>query len=168
MLGNRKAAHRRGRVQLIDATQWRRPLRKNLGSKNCELSDEDVRRICDVFLAFEETEQSKVFPNEAFGYWEVIVERPLRLEGVDPERAYTAREIRELRETRQRSEAALPVIKRIHRSGVEADPLRGLFPAIIRGKPAVVEYEPDADLRDTEQAPTSQADYSKKQIERTA
>ena len=65
VLSNRKAEHRRGRVQLIDATQWSRPLRKNLGSKNCELSDEDIRRICDAFLAFEETEQSKTFPNEA-------------------------------------------------------------------------------------------------------
>ena len=91
VLGNRKPAHRRGRVQLIDATQWYRPLRKNLGSKNCELSGEDVQRICDAFLAFEETEQSKIFPNEAFGYWKVTVERPLRLEGIDPERAYAAK-----------------------------------------------------------------------------
>ena len=59
VLSNRKPEHRRGRVQLIDATQWSRPLRKNLGSKNCELSDEDFRRICDAFLAFEETEQSE-------------------------------------------------------------------------------------------------------------
>ena len=79
VLSNRKPEHRRGRVQLIDATQWSRPLRKNLGSKNCELSEEDIGRICDVFLAFEETEQSKIFPNEAFGYWKVTVERPLRL-----------------------------------------------------------------------------------------
>ena len=74
MLGNRK-----GKVQLIDATQWYRPLRKNLGDKNCELSDEDIRRICDAYLAFEETGQSKIFRNEAFGYWKVTVERPLRL-----------------------------------------------------------------------------------------
>ena len=79
VLSNRKAAHRRGRVQLIDATQWYRPLRKNLGSKSCELFDDDIQRICDAFLAFEETEQSKIFPNEAFGYWKVTVERPLRL-----------------------------------------------------------------------------------------
>ena len=87
VLGNRKPAHRRGRVQLIDATQWSRPLRKNLGAKNCELSQADIRRICDTFLAFEETEQSKIFPNQAFGYWKVTVERPLRLKGVDPDRA---------------------------------------------------------------------------------
>ena len=153
VLGNRKPAHRQGRVQLIDATQWYRPLRKNLGSKNCQLSDEDVQRICDAFLAFEETEQSKIFPNEAFGYWKVTVERPLRLEGIDPERAYTAKEIKALRDTCERSETAPPVIKKVHRKGVEADPLRGLFPATVAGKPAVVEYEPDSDLRDTEQVP---------------
>ena len=84
VLSNRKAEHRQGKVQLIDATQWFAPLRKNLGAKNCTLSDGDVRRICDVFEAFEETEESKIFPNEAFGYWKVTVERPLRLEGIDP------------------------------------------------------------------------------------
>src|SRR2546422_189867 len=79
VLTNRKPAHRRGRVQLIDATQWFKPLRKNLGKKNCELSEVDIRKICDTFLAFEETEQSKIFPNAAFGYWKVTVERPLCL-----------------------------------------------------------------------------------------
>ena len=153
VLGNRKAAHRKGKVQLIDATQWYRPLRKNLGNKNCELSDEDIWRICDAFLAFEETEQSKIFPNEAFGYRKVTVERPLRLEGIELERAYTAKEIKALREEATRSETAPPVIKKVQKSGVDPDPLRGLFPAAIGSKPAVVEYEPDTDLRDTEQVP---------------
>ncbi len=79
VLTNRKSENRTGKVQLIDATQWFRPLRKNMGKKNCELSTEDIQRICDTFLAFEETPQSKIFPNEAFGYWKVKVERPLRL-----------------------------------------------------------------------------------------
>ena len=79
VLSNRKSKHRRGKVQLIDASQWYRPLRKNLGKKNCELSPEDIQRICDTFLNFEETEQSKIFPNEAFGYRKIVVERPLRL-----------------------------------------------------------------------------------------
>ncbi len=79
VLSNRKPAHRKGTVQLIDATAWFKPLRKNLGKKNCFLSDEDIRQICDVFLGLTETEQSKVFPNAAFGYWKVSVERPLRL-----------------------------------------------------------------------------------------
>ena len=153
VLSNRKPEHRRGCVQLIDATQWYRPLRKNLGSKNCELSDEDIGRICDAFLAFEETEQSKIFPNDAFGYWKVTVERPLRFEGIDPGRAYTAKEIKALKETGERSETAPPVIRRVYGRGVVADPLRGMFPTMIDGKPAVVEYEPDPDLRDTEQIP---------------
>jgi type I restriction enzyme M protein len=66
-------------VQLIDATQWFKPLRKNLGKKNCELSDDDIKRICDTYADFEETPQSKIFPNSAFGYWKIVVERPLRL-----------------------------------------------------------------------------------------
>jgi type I restriction enzyme M protein len=79
VLSNRKPEARRGKVQLIDATQWFEPLRKNMGKKNCRLSDQDIQRICDTFLAFEETEQSKIFPNAVFGYWKVKVERPLRL-----------------------------------------------------------------------------------------
>ena len=79
VLTNRKPEHRQGKVQLIDATHWFRPLRKNMGKKNCELAAEDIQRICDTFLAFQETEQSKIFPNAAFGYWKVKVERPLRL-----------------------------------------------------------------------------------------
>ena len=79
VLTNRKPAHRQGKVQLIDATQWSQPLRKNLGKKNCELSEEDIARICETFLEFKETEQSKIFPNAALGYWKVTVERPLRL-----------------------------------------------------------------------------------------
>ena len=79
VITNRKPEHRRGKVQLIDATEWFRPLRKNLGKKTCELSDDDIRRVCDTFLGFEESEQSKIFPNEAFGYWKATVDRPLRL-----------------------------------------------------------------------------------------
>ena len=79
VLSNRKPEHRKGKVQLIDATGIYQPLRKNLGKKNCELSDEQIQQITGMFLAFEETEQSKLFPNEAFGYWKITVERPLRL-----------------------------------------------------------------------------------------
>ena len=79
VLSNKKPAHRKGQVQLIDATQWFKPLRKNLGKKNCELSPEDIERISRTFLDFKETPESKIFPNAAFGYWKVTVERPLRL-----------------------------------------------------------------------------------------
>ncbi len=151
---NRKPEHRRGKVQLIDATQWFKPLRKNLGKKNCELSEEDIERITKTFLEFKETEQSKIFPNAAFGYWKVTVERPLRLKGIDPERAYSPKEIKELKAERGIDENAPPVIRKIHKPGkAKPDPLRGLFETTIGGKRCVVEYEPDSDLRDSEQVP---------------
>ena len=50
VLTNRKPGHRRGKVQLIDATRWFKPLRKNLGKKNCELADADIERIVETFL----------------------------------------------------------------------------------------------------------------------
>ena len=153
VLTNRKPEHRKGKVQLIDATQWYKPLRKNLGKKNCELSEEDIRRIVDTFLTFEETEQSKIFPNAAFGYWKVTVERPLRIRGIDPEQAYKPAEIKRLKEEGERAEDAPPVIRKIHKRGTSPDPLRGLFETTIGGQPRVVEYEPDTDLRDTEQIP---------------
>ena len=154
VLTNRKPEHRKGKVQLVDATAWYKPLRKNLGKKNCELSEEDISRICDSFLKFEETEQSKIFPNAAFGYWKVTVDRPLRLKGIDPSRVYTPKEIKALKETAERGDAAPAVIKKIHKPGkVQADPLHGLFAATIDGKQCVVEYEADGDLRDTEQVP---------------
>ncbi|MHB8319158.1 MAG: type I restriction-modification system subunit M [Acidimicrobiales bacterium] len=156
VITNRKPDHRRGKVQLIDATKWFRPLRKNLGKKNCELSDDDIDRICQTFLEFKESEQSKIFPNEAFGYWKLNLERPLRLVGVDPNRAYSPKEIKLLKESAERSDDAPPVIRKIHKKGIEADPLCGLFEATIEGNRAVVEYESDPDLRDSEQIPLSE------------
>ena len=206
VLSNRKPEHRQGKVQLIAATTWFKPLRKNLGKKNCELSEEDITRICDTFLAFEETEQSKIFPNQAFGYWKVIVERPLRLAvdlspeqrvhfraacreaeepianvvdrvaealGVGPHLDFnrflaavetdvsehgvqlTAKRNKLLQTSlAARDEAAEPVIKKIHKPGrMEPDPIRGLFESTVKGKRRVVEYEPDSELRDTEQVP---------------
>ena len=151
VLTNRKPAHRKSKVQLIDATEWNRPLRKNLGKKNCELGENDIARICDTFLAFKESEQSKIFDNAAFGYWKVTVERPLRIEQADPNRAYKPAEIKMLKDHGTRSETAPPVIRKVHKHGTESDPLRGLFQTTFKDKLAVVEYEPDTDLRDTEQ-----------------
>ena len=153
VLTNRKPEHRKGKVQLIDATNWFRPLRKNLGKKNCELGEDDIARICDTFMDFKETEQSKIFDNAAFGYWKVTVERPLRIAGADPNYAYKSAEIKKLKESNERSENAPPVIRKIHKKGTEADPLRGLFETTVNGKSTVVEYEPDTDMRDTEQIP---------------
>ncbi|NQU36086.1 MAG: SAM-dependent DNA methyltransferase [Actinobacteria bacterium] len=79
VLTNRKPEHRRGKVQLIDASSWFVPLRKNMGAKNCELSSEDIERIIAVYVNFEENQESRIFDNDAFGYRKVKVERPLRL-----------------------------------------------------------------------------------------
>ena len=122
VLTNRKPAHRRGKVQLIDATHWCTPLRKNLGKKNCELSEADSARICETFRAFEETAQSKIFPNAAFGYWKVTVDRPLRLTGIDSDRAYAPKEIKALKETAERAEGARPSSRRS--TGAVSPPIR--------------------------------------------
>jgi type I restriction enzyme M protein len=223
VLTNRKPAHRRGKVQLIDATAWFKPLRKNLGKKNCEISLDDIQRIVTTFLACEETEQSKIFPNAAFGYWKITVERPLRLQvelsaatlarfktacveakeeplahlayrladtlGPGPHPDFNAfmaevekeadRHGMKLTARRQKlfqsalaekHEAAAPVIKKIHRPGkVEPHPLFGRYPCeSVKGEggsvsmlhpslftlhSSIVEYEPDPELRDTEQVP---------------
>ncbi len=272
VLSNRKPAHRQGQVQLIDASQWFKPLRKNLGKKNCELSPEDIHRISRAFLDFAETPESKIFPNAAFGYWKVTVERPLRLHsqltlkaieslrfasgdedlraplydefgdrlftafaellpaletrlaewGADEEEAddeegsarkglsekkkkklldpktwerdgrlvEAANQLRQalgdqlyedhnlfrhrvdaalkssglklaapdlkqiLKAVSWRVEQAPPVIAKVHKPGkLAADPLHGLYGVTLDGKPALVEYEPDPDLRDTEQIP---------------
>ena len=273
VLSNRKPQHRQGRVQLIDASQWFKPLRKNLGKKNCELSPEDIERISRAFLDFQETPASKIFPNAAFGYWKVTVERPLRLhsqlslkaiqplrfasgdeelraalldefgddlltrfahvaaaleqrlsdwgsdedEGDENEdgggkkglsekkkkklldartwerdgrlvetamalRAALGDQLHEdynafrdrvdtalkqadlklpaadlkqiLKAVSWRVETAPPVIAKVHKPGKAApDPLHGRFATTVNGKPCIVEYEPDADLRDTEQVP---------------
>ena len=206
VMTNRKPEHRRGKVQLINATDWHRPLRKNLGKKKCELSEADIARICDTFLHFRETEQSRILDNAAFGYWKVIVERPLRLAvdlssnrrqrfrgicrdageellanlidrltqklGVGPHADFN-RIMDAVRQdalasgikftTKRKSllrarlassdETAAPVIKKVHKIGVEPNPLRGLHSAAVGGKIATIEYEPDPELRDTEQVP---------------
>ncbi len=154
VLTNRKPDHRRGKVQLIDATAWFKPLRKNLGKKNCELADTDIERIVETFVKFEGSEQSRIFDNAEFGYSKVTIERPLRATGIDATRAYAPKEVKALKEDGRIAQDGTPVIRRIHKPGkLEADPMRGLFPLNIDGKLCVVEYEPDSDLRDTETVP---------------
>lgn len=207
MLTNRKSEQRKGKVQLIDASEWHVPLRRNLGKKNCEFSNGQIETIVELMVNPVESEQSKIFPNEAFGYWKVTVDRPLRLAvdlaparleqfeticgnakeaplanlvnrvaaelGAGPHLDFnhfleaclvdaekhgvklTAKRKKLLQsglcETREDAE---PVIKKIHKPGkVSADSIYGLYESEVDGKACVVEYEPDTDLRDSEQVP---------------
>ena len=75
----------------------------------------------------------------------------MRLVGADPNWVYKAKEIKAMKETAERSDDAPPLIKKIHKKGTLPDPIRGLFEAVVDGNQVVVEYEPDTDLRDTEQ-----------------
>jgi hypothetical protein len=75
---NRKEERLKGYVQLIDATEIKSPLRKNLGMKNCETSEANRAQILKLLMDFEETPQSKIFHNNEFGYWSVKVYQPQR------------------------------------------------------------------------------------------
>lgn len=98
VLTNRKAEHRRGKVQLIDASRWFQPLRRNLGKKNCEMSQDDIERVLQHYLAqppvdeksAAATPENKWFNNAAFGYWKITVERPQRLKSQLSHRAIEA------------------------------------------------------------------------------
>ena len=85
VLSNKKEERRKGKIQLIDATAMKSPLRKNMGKKNCEFTPEIRKEIMRMFLEMEQSDVSMVFNNEEFGHWAVTVERPLRLR-VYPER----------------------------------------------------------------------------------
>ena len=86
VLANSKPAKRKGKVQLIDAGQLFRKLRKNLGNKNCEFSPEHIKEILDTYTKLKTPERlgdtgiaAKVFDNSDFGYYKVTIERPKRL-----------------------------------------------------------------------------------------
>ncbi len=106
VLSNNKGADRKGKVQLIDAGQLYRKLRKNLGAKNCEFSPKHIREIVRVYTGMQAAERqgeegiaAQVFDNTDFGYYKVTVERPKRLKAqFTPERIAELRFNRTLRE----------------------------------------------------------------------
>ena len=159
VLTNRKEERRKGKIQLIDATEWYTPLRKNLGEKGVELSTDDIDRVIKTFLAFEDAgdkDHSKVFDNRDFGYSRIVVERPLRIVEAAEGRLYKAAEIKKLKEDGTRSEDAPAVIKKVLPRSARPDPAHGLFEAVVDGKQRVVQYEPDTQLRDSEQVPLNE------------
>ena len=83
ILSNRKLEHRKGTVQLIDASGFWQKMRKSLGSKRKELSDDHITEITRLFGQFIETSEgkkpiSRIFKNSDFGYRTITVERPLK------------------------------------------------------------------------------------------
>ncbi|MBC5836699.1 type I restriction-modification system subunit M [Flavobacterium muglaense] len=107
ILSNNKTANRIGKVQLIDAGQLFRKLRKNLGNKNCEFAPEHISEIVKTYTDLAAVERtaddgiaSKVFDNSDFGYHKVTIERPKRLKA-----QFTAERIKELRFDKSLKEA---------------------------------------------------------------
>jgi type I restriction enzyme M protein len=78
ILSNKKEERRKGKIQLIDASKMKSPLRKNMGKKNCEFTADIRADILRIFLEMEESEVSRIFNNDEFGYWSITVDRPLR------------------------------------------------------------------------------------------
>lgn len=76
VLTNKKEERRKGKVQLIDATAMKSPLKKNMGKKSCELTPDLQREIVKIFLAMEESDVSKIFSNSDFGFWKITVFQP--------------------------------------------------------------------------------------------
>jgi type I restriction enzyme M protein len=133
VLTNRKSPERRGKVQLVDARESWTKMRKSLGNKRKEISKGEIDEITRLHGGFEEGERAKIFPNEAFGYQRITVERPLRLKSLDGSRP----DAKALKEGRaERDQEAAPVKNR-------------------KGEP-----EPDPDLRDAENVPLPQLGVS--------
>ena len=167
VLSNKKEDRRKGKIQLIDATAMKSALRKNMGKKNCEFTEEIRKEIVRMFLAMEESEVSIILNNEDFGYWNVTVERPLRLR-VYPDRAIPA-------DTFKKSDEYDSVIAAIEKAAktaplddwtafaeatkLKAAALKKIRPFITEKDPAAqpIEGEPDVDLRDTENIPFTYA-----------
>lgn len=163
VLSNKKEEQRKGKIQLIDATAMKSPLRKNMGKKNCEFTSDFRKEIMRIFLSMEESGNSMIFDNKDFGYWNVTVERPLRLR-VFPEREIPAG-------TFKKQEEQDTVISTIKKAAVSAPvddwtafakatklkkiQLNKVRPFITEkdATAKAVDGEADTDLRDTENIP---------------
>ena len=79
ILSNKKPEERKNKVQLINASEFYKPLRKSLGEKRREITNENIKEIVEIYKNFEENEFSKIFDTKDFGYRRITIERPLRL-----------------------------------------------------------------------------------------
>ena len=164
VLSNKKENRREGKVQLIDATSFKKPLRKNLGEKNCEV-DADIRKaILDLYMAFEDADSkySKVFPTREFGYWSVTVDRPLRLRVLDD--AIVPQSVKLKEKERAAVDAILKSLSAytlndwtafVKESKLSAGVAKKIRPFITVKDPEAkpIEGEADSDLRETEIVP---------------
>jgi type I restriction enzyme M protein len=172
---NRKRPARRGRVQLVDARDFWTKMRKSLGNKRKALSEEQIEEVTRLYAGFTEGERVKIFPNAAFGFQRITVERPLRLRY-----EVTAGTLPALAETKTWAKLAAPERAAVERrlndlEGVSITDRRamakkvGTVPASLEKAlweavavtdpeaPVVTsrkgESEPDPDLRDNENVP---------------
>ena len=79
VLTNRKEAQRKGKIQLVNATEYYQNMRKGLGNKRKEITARQIQEIKNIYKNFEPSEQCKIFDNDDFGYRKITVERPLKL-----------------------------------------------------------------------------------------
>lgn len=163
VLSNKKEERRKGKIQLIDATNMKSSLRKNMGNKNCEFTPEIRKEIVRVFLDMEESDVSMIFDNSEFGYWNVTVERPLRLR-VFPEREIPEdtfkkqSELNSVREAIAKIPAGTPLDDWdafAKATKLKKTQLKKIRPFITEADPHAkeVEGESDPNLRDSENIP---------------
>jgi len=163
ILSNRKEDKRKGKIQLIDATSMKSSLRKNMGKKNCEFTPDIRKEITRIFLDMEESEVSKIFNNEDFAYWSIIVERPLRLK-ICPEKEIPATIFKRSAELNEVKEALAKISPNTplddwtafaKATKLKTAVLKKIRPFITEKDEAAkpIEGEPDTELRDTENVP---------------
>jgi type I restriction enzyme M protein len=178
---NRKAPERRGKVQLVDARGYFVKMRKSLGAKRNEISDGQIDEITRLYGDFTEGEKVKIFPNEAFGFLRITVERPLQLRWeVTDETVAQVIATKAVQKLAEDGQTAMGELLEKHRGTVfatEHELHKVLGPAMIRlGLPGPVQKavwlafavrdenaavltdrkgnpEPDPDLRDNENVP---------------
>lgn len=163
ILSNKKEECRKGKIQLIDATAMKSPLRKNMGKKNCKFTPDLHKEIVRLFLEMEESDVSKVFDNNEFAYWKITVERPLRLR-VYPEREIPAGTFKKADEMASVKKALASVPKDTplddwtafaKATKLKAGILKKIRPFITEkdANAQPIAGEVDVDLRDTENVP---------------
>ena len=167
VLSNKKEERRKGKIQLIDATAMKSALRKNMGKKNCEFTSDIRKEIVRIFLDMEESDVSMVFNNDEFAYWNVTVERPLRLR-IYPDRTIPADLFKKADEYETVTSAIAKAAETApldnwtafaKATKLKAAALKKIRPFITEKDPAAqpIEGEPDVDLRDTENIPFTYA-----------